>query len=106
MIMNNLFDTSTRGICYSARITAKPVNFFCQAPRARTVHLVGDFNQWNPNSHPMHRQVDGCWFLQVIVTHGHRQYRFLVDGQPTLDPRATGTALNELQEEVSLVAVS
>jgi len=70
------------------------------------VHLVGDFNQWNPSSHPMRRQVDGCWFLQVMVTHGHHEYLFLVDGQPKLDPRAAGTTRNELQEEVSLVAVS
>jgi 1,4-alpha-glucan branching enzyme len=103
--MDTIIHTSS-GIRYSARSTAKPVNFFCQAPRAQAVRLVGDFNQWNPSSHPMRRQVDGCWFLQVMVTHGHHQYLFLVDGQPTLDPRAAGTALNEQQEEVSIVAVS
>ena len=97
---------SSNGIRYSGRSTAKPVNFYCQAPRAGAVHLVGDFNQWNPSSHPMRRQVDGCWFLQVMVTHGHHQYLFLVDGQPMLDPRAVGMARNELHEEVSLVAVS
>jgi 1,4-alpha-glucan branching enzyme len=94
------------GIRYSARSTAKPINFYCNAPGARAVHLVADFNQWNATAHPMRQQVDGWWFLQVMVTHGHHRYRFLVDGQPVLDPRAAGTASDDLQGEVSLVAVS
>ena len=103
--MDTITQTSN-GIRYSARSMAKPVNFYCQAPQAHAVHLVGDFNQWNPSSHPMRRRVDGCWFLQVMVPHGHHQYRFLVDGEDMLDPRATGTAVNEFHELVSLVAVS
>ena len=97
---------SPSGIRYSARSTAKPVNFYCWAPGAHAVHLAGDFNQWSPISHPMRRQMDGCWFLQVMLTHGHHLYRFLVDGEAVLDPRASGRAVNELQEEASLVAVS
>ena len=85
---------------------AKPINFYCDAPKAGAVHLVGDFNRWNPAAHPMERRVDGWWFLQVPLTHGHHQYRFLVDGQPMLDPRAGGIARNERNEQVSLVAVS
>jgi 1,4-alpha-glucan branching enzyme len=106
MTKGPMFDTSTSKLRYSNRRTAKPVNFYCRAPGAHEVHLVGDFNNWNPHSLPMHRQVDGVWFLQVMVTHGYHQYRFLVDGEPTLDPGATGKALNEHQEEVSLVAIS
>ena len=29
---------------------AKPVNFYCSAPTAKSVQLVGDFNGWNPLS--------------------------------------------------------
>lgn len=92
--------------CYSAKNMAKPVNFYCAAPAARSVCLVGDFNCWNPASLPMTRRVDGWWFRQVPLTHGCHLYRFLVDGKPMLDPRATGTARDEADEEVSLVAVS
>lgn len=90
----------------SGRNIAKPVNFYCPAPKAKSVYLVGDFNHWNATSLPMQRRVDGYWFLQVWLTHGHHQYRFLVDGQPTLDTRATGVARNQAEEEVSLLAVS
>jgi Carbohydrate-binding module 48 (Isoamylase N-terminal domain) len=40
---------------YSARKMAKPVNFFCDNPDAHSVSLLGDFNDWNPNSHAMRR---------------------------------------------------
>lgn len=85
---------------------AKPVNFVCVAPGAKEVQLSGDFNGWDPVSHPMHKQPDGAWFLQVQLHHGHHQYQFLVDGTPTLDPRAQGIALNQNGEKVSLIAVS
>ncbi len=90
---------------YSAKDMAKPINFYCASPKAHAVYLVGDFNDWNPTIHPMERRADGWWFLQIPLTHGHHQYRFLVDGEPVLDPRATGIAHNERGEEVSLVAV-
>src|SRR6266481_7592698 len=86
--------------------TTKPVNFYCDAPTAASVVLVGDFNNWDAASHPMQRRVDGGWFLQVQLAHGHHRYRFLVDGKPVLDPRGTGIARNERNQQVSLIAVS
>ncbi len=84
----------------------KPVNFYCDAPTAASVVLVGDFNDWDAASHPMQQRVDGGWFLQVQLTHGHHLYLFLVDGKPVLDPRGMGFARNEQNERVSLIAVS
>jgi len=91
---------------YSARNTVKPVHFFCRAPEAKVVSLVGDFNGWNPASHPMQRQVDGFWFLELPLAHGHHQYLFMVDGEPQLDPKASGIARNYRNERVSLIPVS
>lgn len=91
---------------YSAKKIFKPVNFFCIAPDAQEVYLIGDFNDWDPSSHPMKRQPDGTWLLQILLNHGHHHYQFLVDGKPTLDPRAHGTARNHMDEKVSLHAVS
>jgi 1,4-alpha-glucan branching enzyme len=91
---------------YSARNTIKPINFYCAAPEAASVFLLGDFNDWNRASHPMQRRVDGWWFLQVPLTHGHHQYLFLVDGTPTLDPHATGVVQIDRYAQVSVLAVS
>jgi 1,4-alpha-glucan branching enzyme len=84
----------------------KPVNFVCVAPGATHVALVGDFNAWDPGVHPMKRQPDGAWLLQVPLHHGHHQYAFVVDGKVALDARAHGVARNHKGEKVSLLAIS
>jgi 1,4-alpha-glucan branching enzyme len=84
----------------------KPVNFFCVAPGAQAVFLSGDFNDWRQTSHPMQRQQDGSWHLQISLNHGHHRYVFVVDGTAALDPKAMGITRNERNERVSLIAVS
>jgi 1,4-alpha-glucan branching enzyme len=91
---------------YSAKKMLKPVNFFCTAPEAAAVSVVGDFNQWDPKENLMQQGPDGAWHTQVPLHHGHHHYYFLVDGQPKLDPRAQGIARNERNERVSLMSVS
>jgi len=91
---------------YSASKNLRPTNFAYLAPQAQHVSIIGDFNNWSPNANPMKRQADGGWTAQVPLKHGHHRYLFLVDGTPTLDPRAAGTARNEQNEKVSLIAVS
>jgi 1,4-alpha-glucan branching enzyme len=88
------------------RTPLRAINFICNAPRAKTVSLVGDFNQWNPAANPMKLMPDRCWLLQVELKHGHHRYAFLVDGVLTLDPRAQGITRNDKGERVSLVPVS
>jgi 1,4-alpha-glucan branching enzyme len=91
---------------YSAKRSAKPVNFICHAPGAKEVSLIGDFNGWEPTIHPMKRQPDGAWMVQVQLSHGHHQYLFFVDGQAYLDPLAQGVARTANGERVSLLAIS
>ena len=91
---------------YSAKNNLRPTNFLLLAPKAREVFVVGDFNDWQVGAHPMTRQPDGGWRAQIPLNHGHHHYLFLVDGKPTLDPRAQGTARNEQNEKVSLIAIS
>jgi 1,4-alpha-glucan branching enzyme len=80
----------------------RPVNFYCHAPEAKLVQLVGDFNYWHPV--PMQLRDGSWWFAQIMLPHGHHRYRFVVNGQPILDPHAMGKTRNELNEEVSVVA--
>lgn len=102
--MNTLENRRTKR--YSAKSMTKPVNFYCAAPGATSVYLVGDFNEWDRSALAMSRQVDGSWFAQVPLCHGHHRYLFIVDGKPRLDPTATGVTHNEADEAVSLMAVS
>jgi len=84
----------------------RAVNFICKAPQAKTVSLVGDFNQWNPAAHPMKQMADRSWLVTVELKHGHHRYAFLVDGVLTLDPHAQGITRNDKGERVCLVPVS
>lgn len=89
---------------YSAKNMSKPINFYCSAPEAHSVLLQGDFTDWNLL--PMQRRIDGWWFLEVPLTHGHHQYRFMVDGQPKMDPHAAGVTHDQLNQPLSVIAVS
>jgi len=91
---------------YGAAPTLRTINFICHAPQAHAVSLVGDFNNWEPNAHPMKQLSDKAWMTGVALKHGHHRYAFLVDGKLTLDPRAQGITRNENGERVSLVPVS
>ena len=50
-------------------------------PAARVVILMGDFNNWNPKTHPMKEDLTGVWKRIVMLPPGRYEYKFLVDGQ-------------------------
>ena len=110
--MNSTLETICRysqagpAVRYSAKRNIHHVDFFCDAPGASHVCLVGDFNGWDPTATPMHRGPDGRWAVSLELHHGHHQYLFIVDGEPKLDPHAAGIARNERNGRVSLIAVS
>ncbi len=43
---------------YGAAQTLRALNFICNAPQAKSVSLVGDFNQWNQAAQPMRQMPD------------------------------------------------
>jgi 1,4-alpha-glucan branching enzyme len=48
---------------------------------ADTVHLVGDFNDWNQRSHPLRQDAAGNWSITVDLEAGRAyQFRYLVNG--------------------------
>lgn len=91
---------------YGARRTLHRVNFYCEAPNAESVKLIGEFNDWDLGANPLHRTPDGRWTTSVELNHGHHRYLFVVDGKPCLDPRASGIVRIRGEEPVSLIAVS
>lgn len=54
-------------------------------PYARSVQLVGDFNDWNSLSHPMSRK-NGRWIGRIDLESGTYGYKFIVDGVWIVDP--------------------
>ena len=73
----------------SKRIMPKKIAFAMVAPEAQNVFLVGDFNGWNVESHPLKKDSNGTWKISINLTPGRYQYRFLVDGLWRDDPNCT-----------------
>jgi 1,4-alpha-glucan branching enzyme len=45
-----------------------------------SLHLVGDFNNWSVNEHPMQQAADGSWSLAVTIPAGHKySYRYFAN---------------------------
>lgn len=65
-----------------------PVRLVFRAPQASQVHVVGDFNDWRLDAHPMFAAGQGVWVLDVHLHQGLYEYLFHVDGRDyVVDPR-------------------
>lgn len=50
------------------------------APGAASVHLVGEFNDWNASATPMERLRDGSYKAMLDLETGHAyRFRYLID---------------------------
>ena len=63
-----------------ATSTANKTLFTCHAPDAQEVFLAGTFNEWKPDATPMEKGDDGSWSVQVDLSTGRREFKFVVDG--------------------------
>ncbi len=63
------------------RLTDEGVSFHFTDNSAKSVSLVGDFNAWSKNDHPMSKGPDGVWTFTRRISPGSYQYKFLVDGE-------------------------
>lgn len=64
------------------------------APEARAVSIVGDFNHWDPHAHPLQRDARGRWSRRLRLESGWYEYRFLVDGEWWDDPASSQRVAN------------
>ena len=65
------------------------VHFRLDAPDASSVHLAGDFTEWEP-AYEMHQSQPGVWTVVVPLEAGVHDYAFVIDGERwTPDPLAT-----------------
>ena len=64
----------------------KPVAFRWTIMGANAVHLVGEFNNWDPQAHPLKMAKDGIWKVTVRLKPGSYEYMFVVDGEWRDDP--------------------
>lgn len=69
-----------------------PVLFSLDLADARSVAVIGSFNQWRPQGFEMQSndEKQGAWTLTLNLPEGRYEYSFLIDGNRVVpDPRAS-----------------
>ena len=92
----------------SAPDTIQVVQFVLVAPGARSVALVGDFNDWEVGATPLRAASSGrLWSVEVPLTPGRHRYAFVVDDETWLAdptaPRAPGADFGTPSSVVTVV---
>ncbi|MBN1512127.1 MAG: AAA family ATPase [Phycisphaerae bacterium] len=82
------------------------VVFVTLYPRAQSVALAGDFNNWQPSNTPMQRVGDsGVWQAKMKLANGTYRYRLVVDGQWQQDPYNERSEMNPYGDYNSVLEV-
>lgn len=80
--------------------------FVLVAPDARSVSLVGDFNDWSESATRLTRQAgDGVWWVTVALPPGRYRYAFVVDGTAWRSDPAAPAAEDDFGRPNSVVTV-
>jgi len=65
--------------------TGRPCRVTFELPpevNAETVHLCGEFNEWDETAHPMKRRKDGRFSLTISLKPDQEyRFRYLLDGE-------------------------
>ena len=83
----------------------RKTTFKFMAPDAVSVFLAGDFNAWNPNAHPLKKISNGLWKINLNLSSGRYEYRFLVDGEWRNDPECETYEPNPFGSNNSVVTL-
>lgn len=63
--------------------------FVHHAPDAKSVKIVGSFNNWVPtNDYKMERLTDGSWSKVIFLSPGKYQYKFVIDDDKWVEDTA------------------
>jgi len=83
----------------------RKTEFKLSAPQAESVFIAGDFNQWNPSSHPLKADANGTWRISLGLNPGRYEYRFFVDREWQNDPNCSSFVENPFGTSNSLKIV-
>jgi chromosome partitioning protein len=82
------------------------VIFVTLYPRAHSVQIAGDFNNWQPSKTPLQKVgKSGVWQTKIKLPAGKYRYRLVVDGQWQQDPYNETTESNPFGGFNSVVEV-
>lgn len=83
----------------------KQIIFRLTAMEAAEVYVAGDFNEWNPQKHPLKQKTDGIWEASVMLKPGRYEYKFRVDGEWRNDPASNEVCENLFGTQNNVLSV-
>jgi hypothetical protein len=83
----------------------KSVHFCVRSPDAKHVCVAATFNGWSPTTTPLIKGKRDEWEVELELTPGTYEYRFVVDGIWQDDPLAKGSVPNPFGGQNSVVSV-
>ena len=104
--MSKLKKISKQKVSAIQKNKRKKASFSIEAPVAKEVILLGDFNQWDPKVHPMENDGNGVWAKSIMISPGKYEYKFLIDGQWKEDPGNEQTCPNRFGTMNSILNLS
>jgi hypothetical protein len=111
VLLGSLLDTSTEQPAAPVALaapeeSATATQFVLVAPDAKTVTLVGDFNDWNLSATHLARQdANGVWWVTVPLPPGRYRYAFVVDSTGWRSDPAAPAAEDEFGRPSSVVTI-
>jgi chromosome partitioning protein len=73
----------------------KEVTFALESSAAKDIYVAGDFNDWKINDESrLALGENGCWEKRVTLAHGRYRYKFVVDGEWTIDSKNQAREIN------------
>ena len=72
--------------------------------KIQNVYLAGDFTDWDRNAILMKKNKLGDWTVIKSLTPGEHEYKYIVDGRWSLDPKAQ-TRVNNFGAENSVIKI-
>jgi hypothetical protein len=73
----------------------KEVTFAMESQAAKDIYVAGDFNDWKISDESrLILGENGCWEKRVTLPHGRYRYKFVVDGEWTIDSKNEAHEIN------------
>ncbi|HUL31078.1 MAG TPA: AAA family ATPase, partial [Thermodesulfobacteriota bacterium] len=90
----------------SFKLEIREVTFAIESPGGKEIYVAGDFNDWKINDESKLSLVEnGCWEKRVSLPHGRYRYKFVVDGEWTVDLKNLAREMNSFGSFDSVMEV-
>jgi 1,4-alpha-glucan branching enzyme len=84
----------------------KEVTFAMESSAAKDIYVAGDFNDWKiSDENRLVLGENGCWEKRVALPHGRYRYKFVVDGEWTIDSKNEARQINAFGSFDSVVEI-